>query len=318
VVARYLVARLASSVALFFAITLFVFVAFFAFPTNNGGRFGTNRESYRSSSLPHAYGHYVWKLVRHGDLGRSYADREAVTTRVFRAVPVTLSLVLGGLLVWVLIAIPLGAVSALRPRSLLDRGLAVLVLIGLCAHPVWLGLMSGFLFGQHWHIFPNNGYCDLFSPSTSCGGPVQWTDHLLLPWLIFGLLNAAVYTIMFRALVIEELGQDYVRTARAKGAGNVRVVRGHVLKNVMPSFVTMLGMNAGIALGGVIFVESAFGLPGLGGMLRRSIIQHDLPLTAGIVVFLALAIMLLNLVVDLTYAAFDPRVRLSRLSLQRA
>ena len=317
-VARYLVARLASSVALFFAITLFVFVAFFAFPTNNGGRFGTNRESYRSSSLPHAYGHYVWKLVRHGDLGRSYADREAVTTRVFRAVPVTLSLVLGGLLVWVLIAIPLGALSALWPRSLLDRGLALLVLIGLCAHPVWLGLMSGFLFGQHWHIFPNNGYCDLFSPSTSCGGPVQWTDHLLLPWLIFGLLNAAVYTIMFRALVIEELGQDYVRTARAKGAGNVRVVRGHVLKNVMPSFVTMLGMNAGIALGGVIFVESAFGLPGLGGMLRRSIIQHDLPLTAGIVVFLALAIMLLNLVVDLTYAAFDPRVRLSRLSLQRA
>jgi peptide/nickel transport system permease protein len=317
-VARYLVARLASFVALFFAITLFVFVAFFAFPTNNGGRFGANREPYRSGSLPHAYGDYVWKLVRHGDLGRSYADREAVTTRVFRAAPVTLSLVLGGLLVWVLVAIPLGAVSALRPRSLLDRGLAVLVLIGLCAHPVWLGLMSGFLFGEHWHLFPNNGYCDLFSPSTSCGGPVQWTDHLLLPWLIFGLLNAAVYTIMFRALVIEELGQDYVRTARAKGAGNVRVVRVHVLKNVMPSFVTMLGMNTGIALGGVIFVESAFGLPGLGGMLRRSIIQHDLPLTAGIVVFLAVAIMLLNLLVDLTYAAFNPRVRLSRLSLQRA
>ena len=137
----------------------------------------------------------------------------------------------------------------------------MLVLIGLCSHPVWLGLMSGFLFGEHWHMFPNNGYCDLFSPTTNCGGPVQWTDHLLLPWLIFGLLNAAVYMIMFRALVIDELGQDYVRTARAKGAGNIRVVRGHVLKNVMPSFMTMLGMNMGVALGGVIFVESAFGLP---------------------------------------------------------
>ncbi len=315
-VARYLVTRLASSVALFFAITLFVFVAFFAFPTGNGGRI--NRDPYRSSSLPHAYAHYVWKLVRHGDLGRSYADREAVTTRVFRAAPVTLSLVLGGLLVWLLIAIPLGAVSALRPRSLLDRGLTVLVLIGLCSHPVWLGLMSGFLFGEHWHIFPNNGYCDLFSPTTNCGGPVQWTDHLLLPWLIFGLLNAAVYMIMFRAFVIDELGQDYVRTARAKGAGNIRVVRGHVLKNVMPSFMTMLGMNMGVALGGVIFVESAFGLPGLGGMLRRSILQHDLSLTAGIVVFLALAIMLLNLIVDLAYAAFDPRVRLRGPSLQGA
>jgi len=317
-VARYLVTRLASCIGLFFAITLFVFVTFFAFPTINGGRFGTDREPYRSSSLPHAYTQYVWRLVRHGDLGRSYADREAVTARVFRAAPVTLSLVLGGLLVWLLIAIPLGAVSALRPRSVLDRVVTVVVLVGLCSHPVWLGLMSGFLFGEHWHVFPNNGYCDLFSPSTNCGGPVQWTDHLLLPWLIFGLLNAAVYTIMFRAVVIEELGHDYVRTARAKGAGNLRVLRGHVLKNVMPSFVTMLGMNAGVALGGVIFIESAFGLPGLGGVLRRSIIQHDLPMTAGIVVFLALAIMLLNLVVDLTYAALDPRVRLSRLSLQRA
>jgi peptide/nickel transport system permease protein len=318
VVARYLVTRLASSIALFFAVTLFVFVAFFAFPTSGGGRVSTDREPYRSGSLPHGYAQYVWKLVRHGDLGRSFADREAVTARVFRAAPVTFSLVLGGLLVWLLIAIPLGVIAALRPRSLLDRALTVLVLIGLCSHPVWLGLMSGFLFGEHWHVFPSSGYCDLFSPSTSCGGPVQWTDHLLLPWLIFGLLNAAVYTVMFRAFVIEELGQDYVRTARAKGAGNVRVIRGHVLKNVMPSFVTMLGMNMGIALGGVIFVESAFGLPGLGGMLRRSIIQHDLPLTAGIVIFLALAIVLLNLVVDLAYAALDPRVRLSRLSLQRA
>lgn len=317
-VARYLVTRLASSIALFFAVTLFVFVAFFAFPTSGGGRVSTDREPYRSGSLPHGYAQYVWKLVRHGDLGRSFADREAVTARVFRAAPVTFSLVLGGLLVWLLIAIPLGVIAALRPRSLLDRALTVLVLIGLCSHPVWLGLMSGFLFGEHWHVFPSSGYCDLFSPSTSCGGPVQWTDHLLLPWLIFGLLNAAVYTVMFRAFVIEELGQDYVRTARAKGAGNVRVIRGHVLKNVMPSFVTMLGMNMGIALGGVIFVESAFGLPGLGGMLRRSIIQHDLPLTAGIVIFLALAIVLLNLVVDLAYAALDPRVRLSRLSLQRA
>ena len=316
--ARYLVARLASSVALFFVITFFVFVAFFAFPTSNGGRFGSDREPYRSGSLPHKYGQYVWRLVRYGDLGRSYGDREAVTARVFRAAPVTLSLVLGGLLVWLLIAIPLGLLSALRPRSLLDRALMVLVLIGLCAHPVWLGLMSGFLFGEHWHLFPNNGYCDLFSPSTNCGGPVQWTDHLLLPWLVFGVLNAAVYTMMFRAFVIEELGQDYVRTARAKGAGTIQVVRVHVLKNVLPSFMTMLGMNTGIALGGVIFVESAFGLPGLGGVLRRSIIQHDLPLTAGIVVFLAMVIVILNLVVDLTYAAFDPRVRLPRLSPQRA
>jgi peptide/nickel transport system permease protein len=317
-VARYLVARLATSAAVFFAITLFVFVTFFALPSSSGGRFGSVREPYRTGSLPHGYAQYVWKLVRHGDLGRSYADREPVRTRLFRAVPVTLSLVLGGLVAWLLIAIPLGCLSALRPRSLLDRAVTIFVLVGISVHPLWLGLVFGYLFHQHWNLFPSNGYCDLFSPSTNCGGPVQWGNHMMLPWLVFGVLNAAVYTIMFRAFLLEELGHDYVRTARAKGAGEARVVRAHVLKNMLPPFVTMMGMTTGIALGGVIFVESAFGLPGLGGMLRQSIIRHDLPLTAGIVLFMAFAIVLLNLLVDLAYAAFDPRVRLSRFSLQRA
>jgi peptide/nickel transport system permease protein len=317
-VARYLVARLATSVAVLLAITLFVFVAFFVLPTSNGGQFGAAREPYRTGSLSHGYAQYMWKLLRHGDLGRSYADREAVTAQVFRAAPVTLSLVLGGLVVWLLIAIPLACISALRPRSLLDRAATILVLIGISVHPLWLGLVSGYLFHEHWNLFPSNGYCDLFSPSTNCGGPVQWGNHLILPWLVFGVLNAAVYTIMFRAFLLDELGHDYVRTARAKGAGDARVVRAHVLKNVLPPFVTMMGMTTGVALGGVIFVESAFGLPGLGGTLRQSIIRHDLPLTAGIVLFLAFSIVLLNLVVDLTYAALDPRVRLSRLSLQRA
>jgi peptide/nickel transport system permease protein len=311
---RYLVGRLATSVVLFFAITLFVFVAFSAVPSSSGGsQRSVGGDAYRlHGSLPHRYADYVWNLVRHGDLGRSYADREAVTTRLFRAAPVTLSLVLGGLIVWLLIAIPLGVLSALRPRSLLDRGTTVFVLIGLSAHPLWLGLILGYVFGAHWHVFPTGGYCDLFSPSTNCGGPAQWGYHLLLPWLVLGLLNAALFTMMIRAVVREELDHDYVRTARATGLGETRVLRVHVFKNVLPPFVTMIGMSMGIALGGVIFIESAFGLPGLGRMLRRSIMQQDVPMTAGIVMFMTLAIMLLNLVVDLGYAALDPRVRLRR------
>jgi ABC-type dipeptide/oligopeptide/nickel transport system permease component len=123
---------------------------------------------------------------------------------------------------------------------------------------------------------------------------------------------------MTRALVLEELNQEYVRTARAKGAGRVRIVRGHLLKNVSLPLVTMIGINAGTALGGVIFVESAFDLPGLGGMLRRSTLQRDLPMTAGSVIFLALAIMLLNLIVDVLYATLDPRLRLSSHTTRRA
>jgi peptide/nickel transport system permease protein len=315
---RYLVARLLSSIALFFAITLFVFVAFFVLPASTGaarrpGHLAGNvivRDTYWAhGSFPHQYSHYVWNFIRHGDLGRSYSNREAVTDRLKRAAPVTLSLVVGGVLVWLLISIPLGILSALRPRSLLDRGSTVFVTIGLSAHPVWLGLVLAYFLGYKSQVVPVASYCEMISPKTSCGGPVQWAWHLVLPWVIFGLVNAALYTSMIRASVLEALSEDYVRTARAKGASEARVVRKHVLRNVMLPLVTLVGMNTGLALGGVIFIESVFNLPGLGQMFRTSLQQRDLPVTAGIVMFMTVAIMVINLVVDLTYSALDPRVR---------
>jgi peptide/nickel transport system permease protein len=316
--ARFVIVRLLSSVALFFAITLFVFVAFFVLPASTGGprRPGAVsgniivRDTYWShGSFPHQYSLFVWNFVRHGDLGSSYVNREAVTDRLRRAVPVTLSLVLGGVIVWLLISIPLGILSALRPRSLLDRASTVFVTIGLSAHPVWLGLTLAYLLGYHWHVVPIASYCELVSPTTACGGPTQWAWHLLLPWLIFGLVNAALSTALVRASVLEVLGEDYVRTARAKGASEARVVRVHVLRNVLIPLVTMVGVNLGVALGGVIFIESVFNLPGLGQMFRRSLLAQDLPVTAGIVMVMTLAILLANLVVDLVYGVLDPRIR---------
>jgi peptide/nickel transport system permease protein len=308
--ARYLLGRLASGVVLFFAITLFVFIAFFALP-RSAARNPPPSAFRIHGSMPGQYAHYVWRFVRYGDLGYSYQNREAVSTRLFRAAPVTLSLVVGGMIVWLLIAIPLGLLAALRPRSLVDRAATVFVLIGISAHPVWLGLMLSYLLGERLHVVPPDGYCSINNPSTGCEGLWQWTYHLVLPWVTFGLINAALFTTMIRALVLEELSEEYVRTARAKGAGQFRVVRAHLLKNVTLPLVTLAGLQAGTALGGVIFVESAFDLPGLGGLLRQSTLRRDLPMTAGSVVFLALGIMLLNLVVDLAYAALDPRVRLS-------
>jgi peptide/nickel transport system permease protein len=316
--ARFVIVRLLSSVALFFAITLFVFVAFFVLPASTGGprRPGAVsgnivvRDTYWShGSFPHQYSLFVWNFVRHGDLGSSYVNREAVTDRLRRAVPVTLSLVLGGVIVWLLISIPLGILSALRPRSLLDRASTVFVTIGLSAHPVWLGLLLAYLLGYHWHVVPVASYCEMVSPTTACGGPTQWAWHLLLPWLIFGLVNAALSTALVRASVLEVLGEDYVRTARAKGASEARVLRVHVLRNVLIPLVTMVGINLGVALGGVIFIESVFNLPGLGQMFRRSLLQQDLPVTAGIVMVMTLAILLANLVVDLVYSVLDPRIR---------
>lgn len=307
--ARYILARLASSVVLFFAITFFVFVAFFVMPSDSRGERHSSSAYRIHGSMSGGYAHYVWSLVRHGDLGNSYRTRESVSTSLLHAAPVTLSLVVGGLLVSLLIAIPLGVVAALRPRSVLDRTATGFVLVGLCAHPVWIGLMLSYVFGHYFHVLPAVGYCSLNSLSTGCEGLVQWTTHLLLPWVTFGVLNAALFMTMARALLREELNEEYVRTARAKGASSVRIVRAHLMKNVTLPLVTLVGVNAGTALAGVIFVESAFNLPGLGGLLRQSTLRRDLPMIAGSILFLTVSVVVLNLLVDLAYLALDPRIR---------
>jgi peptide/nickel transport system permease protein len=230
---------------------------------------------------------------------------------VLNAAPVTASLVFGGAVVWMLIALPLGILSALRPRSLLDRAGMVFVLVGISAHPVWIGLILAYIFGYKLGWTPITGYCDMINPSTNCGGPVQWAYHMILPWITFAILFAALYVRMIRATVMETLTEDYVRTARAKGAPESQVIRSHVLRNALLPVVTMLGMDIGLALGGAIFTETVFGLPGLGQVALESIQQFDLPITQGIVVFGTVMILFFNLIVDLLYAFIDPRIRLS-------
>jgi peptide/nickel transport system permease protein len=314
----YVLGRLCSTVVLFFAVTLLVFVMFFALP-RTAPREREITDAYRiHGSMGGQYAHYVWRFVRHGDLGYSYENHEAVTTRLFRAAPVTLSLVAGGLVVWLLIAIPLGLLAAVRPRSLTDRVSTVFVLAGLSAHPVWLGLLLSYLFGHSLHVLPPSGYCSLANLSTGCDGLSHWTSHMLLPWVTFGVVNAALFSSMARAFVLEELGADYVQTARAKGLGDGRIVRAHVLRNVTAPLLTVVSLNLATALGGVVFIESAFNLPGLGGLLRQSTLRRDVPMIAGSVLFLALAITVLNLLVDVAYAMLDPRLRAASRTPQRA
>jgi peptide/nickel transport system permease protein len=324
--ARFVVARLFSLVVLFFAITLFVFIVFFVMPqptTRQLGR-GGNASDYDihnalrlQGTLPEQYWQFTSRLVLHGELGRSYQNRREVRDLIFNAAPVTLSLLLGGLIFWLLMAIPIGILSALRPRSLLDRSGMAFVLIGVSAHPAWLGLILGYVLGYRLHIFPFTGYCEVFSPTTPCGGPTQWAYHLILPWFTFAFLYAAMYARMIRANVLETMDEEYVRTARAKGAGEARLLRSHVLRNAMLPIVTMIGMDIGAALGGVIFIETVFGLPGLGGMLKQGIVAKDLPVILGVVVFTTIGILIINLIVDLSYALIDPRVRMTQASPAR-
>jgi peptide/nickel transport system permease protein len=331
---RYLIRRLLWAFVLFVAVTIVTYVIFFAIPADPARQacgqratalcierarhyLGTDRPIYVQ------YGKFFGRLMPVGgivqgnphfkepNLGRSFTNRLTVNYVVGHAAPVTASLVFGGAVLWMLIALPVGILSALRPRSLLDRIAMVAVLIGISAHPVWIGLIFAYTFGFKLGWFPITGYSCFFNCGEAQQGPVQWAYHLILPWATFAILFAALYVRMIRANVMEALGEDYVRTARAKGAPEWLVMRSHVLRNALLPVVTMLGMDIGIALGGAIFTETVYGLPGLGKQVFDSIDRVDLPVIQGIVVFSTTCIIAFNLIVDLLYAWIDPRIRLS-------
>ena len=257
------------------------------------------------------YAKFLDRLVIHQNLGFSFANRQSVNSIVGNAAPVTASIIFGGVVVWMLIALPIGILSALRPRSPLDRASMTFVLIGISAHPIWIGLILSYLLGFRLHLFPIEGYCDFVNPATDCGGPIQWAYHLCLPWLTFALLNAALYARMIRANVLDTMNEDYVRTARSKGAPEWLVLRSHVLRNALLPVVTMLGMDIGVAFGGAVFTETVYSLPGLGKTAIAGLNFNDVPTVEGVIVFATLAIIVFNLLVDLLYAWIDPRIRLA-------
>jgi len=310
----YIIRRLFGAVALFFALTFATYVIFFVLPIRRtpGTRFVVENLNQRPLDLNgpvwQQYGQFLGHVFR-GSLGRSFVTHESVSTILANAAPVTISLVVGGAILWLVLAIPIGVFSALRPRSLADRVATIGMLVGISAHPIWIGYVLSYLFGFRWHVTPIAGYCNLRGNQVGCAGPVQWAYHLLLPWLTFALLFGALYMRMVRASVLEALDQDYVRTARAKGASESAVLRRHVLRNAFLPILTMLGMDISIAFGGAVFVETVFGLPGLGGIAVSSLRVHDLPVLTGIVVWTTLVIVLLNLLVDVLYAWVDPRIR---------
>ncbi len=320
---RYLIRRILWAVVLFFAVTIVTYIIFFVIPADPARAFaGKNPRPEQiirarhylgiDKPVPVQYARFVWRLTYHHSLGRSFANREPVNNLVLAAAPVTASLVLGGAVFWLMLALPIGILSALRPRSLLDRSSMTFVLVGVSAHPIWIGLIFSYFMGYRWHVTPIAGYCDFFNPSigSECGGPTQWAYHMILPWMTFAVLYAALYVRMIRANVMEAMNEDYVRTARAKGATAARVMRVHVLRNALLPVVTILGMDIGTALGGAIFTESIYGLPGLGRVSIQSLNNLDLPTVMGVVVFATVMIILFNLVVDVLYAWIDPRIRL--------
>jgi peptide/nickel transport system permease protein len=319
---RYLVRRLLWAGVLFIAVTMVSYIIFFLVPAEPARLIcgaqcppdqveRVRKEVGLDRPVWQQYGSFLEGIVIHQSLGRSYATRQPVTEIIKDAAPITASIIVGGVIIWMLIALPIGILSALRPRSLLDRSAMAFVLLGISAHPVWIGLILIYFVGYKAGLTPLGGYCDLFSPSTECGGPVKWAHSLVLPWVTFALLYAALYTRMIRATVLETMNEDYIRTARAKGASEVVVMRSHILRNAMLPIVTLLGLDIGLLLGGAIFTETVFGLPGLGRSALQALNGFDLPTVMGITVFATMAVIICNLLVDLLYAVIDPRIRLT-------
>jgi peptide/nickel transport system permease protein len=321
---RYLIRRILWAIFLFLVVTWVTFVIFFMTPANPGrllcGGDKATGECITAATkklgldkpITVQYYRFLKQLVLHQSLGTSFLQKSSVNGIIAGAAPVTASLVFGGAVLWLMLGLAVGIFSALRPRSLLDRTAMIFVLIGVSAHPVWIGLIFSYFFGYKWHLTPIAGYADFFNPSPGePGGAWPWFSHMILPWCTFALLFAALYVRMIRANVMETMNEDFVRTARAKGASEQRVLGVHVLRNALLPVVTMLGMDIGVALGGAVFTETVYNLPGLGRTAILAIYSYDLAIVEGVVVFATLAIIVFNLIVDLLYAWIDPRIRLT-------
>jgi peptide/nickel transport system permease protein len=325
---RYLARRVLWAALLFLVITFVTFVIFFLAPVAPerlvcGGaqaRPACMREAIDRLGLNHPvyyqYGLFLKRLVVDRSLGKSFITRQDVNHVVGQAAPVTASLVFGGAILWLMIGLTVGILSALKPRSLLDRAGMVFVLVGVSAHPVWIGLIFSYFFGYKLRNFPIHtpiaGYAHLFNPPPGqSGGLAQWAYHLVLPWMTFAILFAALYARLIRANVMETMNEDFVRTARGKGAPESRVLRSHILRNALLPVVTILGMDIGLALGGAIFTESVYNLPGLGNTAILAVSNYDLAVVQGVVIFATLSIIVFTLLVDILYAWVDPRIRLT-------
>jgi peptide/nickel transport system permease protein len=321
--ARFVVRRMLWAIFLVFAATILTYAIFFLIPDDpaslSAGRGATPQAVARIRHLLHLdepvwkqYGRFLWNMVAHQSLGISYINRQSVDGLIEAGLPVTASLVVGGAVLYLIVAVPVGILAALRPRSLFDRFSMLFVLVGISCQPIWLGLMLSWIFGFKLGWTPIAGYCNAFpGPYEDCGGLGEWAYHMLLPWITFAVGFAALYVRLIRSQMMESLGEDYVRTARAKGAPERKVVVSHAARNSLLPVVTILGMDLGLAFAAAIFIESVFNLPGIGRQLLIANNQFDLPMICGTVVFVSLIVITLNMLVDISYGFLDPRIRMS-------
>jgi peptide/nickel transport system permease protein len=319
-VGRYIIRRLLWILLLLVLVTFFTFLIFFVLPPTDpailfAGRAANPRtvalvrESFGLDQPFFVQYLLFLKRIFLGDeygwpgFGFSYLTRSPIRENFLGRALVTIQLAIGAAVVWVVLGVFIGIVSALRRGKLADRVGMGFALFGVSAPVFWLGLMALFVFWEKLKWLPGSGYVE-FSESAS-----QWFLHLILPWIVLALLFAAFYARMIRNNLLETMGEDYIRTARAKGLSEGRVVLKHGLRSSLTPVVSLFGVDLGTLLGGAIITETVFNLPGLGTYVVRSVANGDIPVILDVAVFAGLSVALMSLVVDILYAFLDPRVR---------
>jgi peptide/nickel transport system permease protein len=321
--AAYIARRLLWMVVLLLVISFLTFLIFYTLPAADpallrGGRqpspelIATIREQLGLDRPFYVqYLKYLDRLVLHFDFGRSYQNQVSVRSQIFERLPATAGLAVGAVVVWLLAGIPIGILSALKRGRFADRAAMGAALVAISAPVYWLALVALYLTSKDIGVlpifdgagsYPANGH-NVFTH------PFEVAPTLFLPWLVLAASFAAIYARFLRSNLLEVMGEDYIRTARAKGLRERRVILKHGVRSAITPIVTILGLDLGILLGGAILTESVFNIPGIGRLAIDSIQKSDLPTVQGTVIVGAFFIIALNLVVDVVYAFLDPRVR---------
>lgn len=303
----YLLRRLLGTVGVIFLVATATFIMVFLMPGDAARMYAGPRAPEETvqrirvlwgldQPLPVQYVRYLGRAIQ-GDLGQSTRDKRPVLQAVFERLPATIQLALAGLFIELLVGVPLGILAATRPGSWIDQLATMIALVGISIPQFALGLVALYVFGFLIPIFPLGGY----------GTPL----HLVLPALVLGIGGTAFYSRVLRNSILEVTGEDYVRTAKAKGLSPRMVLTRHILRNALMPVVTLAGLDLATLLGGVVVIEAVFGWPGIGLQAWNAIRNQDTPMIMGTVLFASVAVVFLNLFVDVLYIAIDPRVRLT-------
>lgn len=234
--------------------------------------------------------------------GYSFRLNQPVTQLILSRIPVTFSIVLGAAVLWLILGVGAGVLSAVKRGTALDRAAMTLAVVGVSAPAYLVGLLGILIFGFTLNMVPVSGYVPLTQD------PGQWAWHLVLPWCVLALITAAVYARLTRGQMLDVLQEDYIRTARAKGVSERKVVGWHALRNVLIPVITVFGSDLGQYLGGAILTERVFSMQGLGSLLLDAVGSIDLPLILGVTLIAAFFIIVANFIVDVVYGLLDPRV----------